>query len=59
MVKESDKSDSWGSLLINGILSKFNLVSEKKSAGCTSKLSYYVNRAHSCSLLVEVYVLLR
>ena len=31
MVEESDKSDSWGSLLINGILSKFNLVSEKKS----------------------------
>ena len=31
MVEESDKSDSWGSLLINGIMSKLNLVSEKKS----------------------------
>ena len=31
MAEESDNSDSWGSLLINGILSKFNLVSEKKS----------------------------
>ena len=31
MVEESDKSDSWGSLLINEILSKFNQVSGKKS----------------------------
>ena len=31
MVEESDKSDSWGSLLINGILNKLSLVSEKKS----------------------------
>ena len=31
MVEESDKSDSWGSLLINEIQSKFNHVSGKKS----------------------------
>ena len=31
MVEESDKSDSWGSLLINGILSKIYYVSGKKS----------------------------
>ena len=35
MVEESDKSDSWGSLLINGILSKLSLVSEKKSENHT------------------------
>ena len=29
MVEESDKSDSWGSLLINEILSKFNQMSGK------------------------------
>ena len=35
MVEESEKSDSWGSLLINGILSKLSLVSEKKSENHT------------------------
>ena len=34
MAEESDKSDSWGSLLINEILSKFNQVSGKKSENC-------------------------
>ena len=29
MLEESDNSDSWGSLLINGILSKFNQMSGK------------------------------
>ena len=29
MVEESDKSDSWGSLLINEILSKFSQMSGK------------------------------
>ena len=29
MVEESDKSDSWGSLLINGILNKLSLVSDQ------------------------------
>ena len=53
MVEESETSDSWGSLLINGILSKLSLVSEKKSENHTGDQDRHLKMTKDASKAVS------